>query len=107
MVEVRRCVRDTTVAEDKPKGTAVGSPLGWQAVACVIALFACGFPRPADVAGGDVACTDTRAAPLNCGEGNRRCADLPGVDGSRVTCREGKCQIAHACLAELADCDAE
>lgn len=106
MVEVRRCVRGTTAAEDEPAGTAVGGTLCWSAVACVIALFACGFPRLADLAGDDAVCTDPRTDPLNCGDCGRRCADLPGVDGSRVTCREGKCQIGHACLAELADCDA-
>lgn len=104
MVEVRSCVRSAPpAAARKPDGCVQR----WGAVACVTALFACGFPRPADVPGDDASCTDTRSDPLNCGECGRRCADLAGVDGTRVTCRDGNCQIADACLANLADCDAQ
>jgi len=50
-------------------------------------------------------CDDTLVDPANCGSCGRRCADLPGVDGDRVTCSAGECQVAAACRAGLGDCD--
>lgn len=52
-----------------------------------------------------VGCADTRNDPLHCGGCGRRCADLPGVDGSRVTCTAGRCDIAAACSPGAGDCD--
>ncbi len=76
----------------------------WFGGVCAVALAACGYSKLPELGTGG-ACGDTFADPVNCGACGHRCPDLPGIDGDRVTCSGGTCQVAAACRPGLADCD--
>ncbi len=89
------------------------------AAICALASAACTRGNPDAVldggSGGVVdlalpasACDPAKLAsdPRHCGGCDNDCAMLPNVDGTRVSCTSGVCNVGGACLAGFGDCSA-
>ena len=59
-----------------------------------------------DSGGGESCSTDVLHDVHHCGGCTTDCTTLPHVDATKVTCEEGACSAAGACLAGFADCSA-